>query len=176
MKQCVSVALIALSLAPGVATSQALPSKRTGGIPRTPWGHPDLQGIWSSATHTSLERPAELAQKTLLTEVEAIEWAKQGIERLKKQVGVEGQINGEFSEVWLDQRPIVPDRRTSLITDPPDGRIPYTEEGRKRWQSTPSVFRQNSADGPEDRPLPERCIVWMRKRSREERTTGAAGA
>jgi hypothetical protein len=107
-------------------------------VPRTPWGHPDLQGRWTNATVTSLERPAELGGKEFFTEAEALDYQKRALQRLLELNNLrdEAALSGEFVEgVWVEERTIVPTRRTSLIVGP-DGRVPpFTPEAQKRAAS-----------------------------------------
>ena len=69
---------------------------------------------------------------------------------------------GSYNEVWFDRgTKVAGGRRTSLIVDPPDGRVPpLTPEAQKRMDAAREYFKIHPADGPEDRPLPERCLVW----------------
>ena len=101
--------------------------------PRTAWGDPDLQGFWFKATYTPLERPAALGDKAFYTEEEAIAAFRYAVE---SDAGVDpGSVHYEWSEFGMDawQSPIRPSLRTSLIVDPPDGRIPpLTPEAEKR--------------------------------------------
>jgi hypothetical protein len=64
------------------------------------------------------------------------------------------------NDVWTELGKVGPSRRTSLIVEPADGRIPFTAVGKQRADAVPTLFRQNSTDGPEHRPLNERCILW----------------
>jgi hypothetical protein len=134
---------------------------------RTPDGQPDLQGIWSNATVTPLERPAELAGKATLTEQEAAVYEKQMVERSnvdrRPPVGTEADVAGAYNEAWTDRgTKVVKTRRTSLIVDPPDGRIPpLTPEAQKKALDRAEARRLHPADGPEDRPLNERCILTV---------------
>ena len=100
--------------------------------PRLPDGRPDLQGIWSFATVTPLERPEDLAGKSVLTDAEAAAYVKQTLETANVDRRREG--TGAYNEFWFERaRGTVPSKRTSLIVDPPDGRLPpLTAEGRKR--------------------------------------------
>ena len=90
---------------------------------KTPWGDPDLQGVWSNQTPTPLERPDALAGKTTLSEQEATEFEKTSLERLLTVFTREVPISGELNEIWLETAKgrVPPGRGTSLIVDPPDG-------------------------------------------------------
>jgi hypothetical protein len=128
---------------------------------KTPWGHPDLQGRWSNATLTPLERPSELGAKEFFTDDEAEEYKKTAHERFFAQNNFteEAAISGEFLEgVWVEPRTIVPTLRTSLIVGP-TGRVPaLTPAAQKR--AAARAAKRNSADSPEERPLPERCLFF----------------
>src|SRR4030095_11660960 len=128
---------------------------------RTPWGDPDLQGIWSNQTPTPIERPDALAGKATLTEEEAAEFEKSSLERLLTNFAREVPISGELNEIWLETAKgrVPPGRGTSLVVEPPDGKVPYTREGQKRWDAVPKVGKPIAANGPEDRTLAERCIT-----------------
>jgi hypothetical protein len=141
--------VIALALAkPGEAQSVA----------RTPWGDPDLQGLWNNATVAPLERPAMLAKKPFWTEAEAEQVEKNGMQTLLKAVAAEVAVSGELNDIWLEPSKVLRNRNTSMIVDPPDGRIPYTPEGKKRWDAQPTLGKRLTADAPEERALIERCI------------------
>ena len=132
---------------------------------RTADGHPDLQGIWSNAILTPLERPAELAGKATLTEQEAAAYEKQTVERNnvdhRDAVGTEADVARAYNNAWYDRgSKVVKTRRTSLIVDPPDGRIPpLTPEAMQRAADRAEARKLHPADGPEDRALNERCIL-----------------
>ena len=171
------LAVLAVVLLSRAALAQA-PS-----IPRTPDGKPDLQGFWDFRTLTPLERPASQAAKAFLTEDEARTLQQQNADRRARASaaaeprtsarapGGGGQAVGAYNDFWIDSgATVVGDRRTSLIVDPPDGRVPA---------SVPGVARQSGslmedlaaappirvlatgarADGPEHRGLAERCLV-----------------
>ncbi|HUQ51458.1 MAG TPA: hypothetical protein VM692_04500, partial [Gammaproteobacteria bacterium] len=133
----------------------------------TSWGDPDLQGVWSNMTPIPLERPAALADKPFLTEAEAAEAEKNALAATLKNVAGAIATSGEFNEVWLEsaQGRVPRNRSTSLVIDPPDGRIPYTPAGRARWEETPHLTTERitgrtlRADSWEDRALQERCIT-----------------
>jgi len=136
---------------------------RTGAALRTPWGDPDLQGRWTNATLTPLERPVDLGARELFTEAEAIEYRKTALQRLLTQNNLreEAALSGEFEPgIWVEERDIVPTRRTSLIMGP-TGRLPtFTPEGQKRAAARAALRKQDRADAPEERGLPERCL-WF---------------
>ncbi len=98
------------------------------------------------------------------TEEEAVEFEKTALERLRNRLAPSGelQLSGELNEIWLETQygKVSPSRRTSLVVDPPDGKIPYTPEGKKRWGASPANnSRQFAANGPEDRRHTERCLT-----------------
>jgi hypothetical protein len=127
----------------------------------TPWGDPDLQGIWSNQSPTPLERPDALKDKATLTKEEAEELERTSLQRLLTTFAKEVPLSGELNEIWLETAngKVPPGRSTSLIVDPPDGKVPYTEEGRKRWAAVPKIGATPHANVPEDRTLAERCIT-----------------
>ena len=120
------------------------PSSAT--VPRTADGHPDLQGVWLFATLTPLQRPDNLAGRTHLTDEE--------IATIEERAGNRKETFGLFP----DEAHYSWDKRSSLIVDPPDGKIPaMTPDGQKR-QDVLSA-RRKAVEHPEDLPIYERCIV-----------------
>ena len=130
--------------------------------PRTPWGAPDLQGVWNIAAGTPLERPAELAGKEFFTDDELARATEQVKERTsadrRDDTASLTDLRREHNDFWFDKRDAPLTRRTSLIVDPADGRLPpLTPEAAKQTPAPPDELR--STDGPEARGLGERCLV-----------------
>jgi hypothetical protein len=139
--------------------------------PRTPWGDPDLQGVWDYWTLTPLERPKEFVNKPMLTDQEATALAK----RLRDQAVAgdsvrpgAGNPGGYSQEAWTDRARGTVLNQTSLIVDPEDGRIPpLSPEGQKTAEAHraagghPVRMRTDGIgyDDPEDRGLSERCLL-----------------
>jgi hypothetical protein len=157
-----SIWTLVFFLAPVILSGQ---NAKPWAVPRTADGHPDFQGTWTTSTLTPLERPAEFADKPLLTEQEAKEYEarllKEG-NRDRRDGGAEADIGRAYNDFWYDRGShVVQTRRTSLIIDPPDGRIPaLTPEARKRQADLAAYRRQHPGDGPEDYSLANRCILW----------------
>ena len=152
-----AIALIALGvLAVLGATVQA-----QSGAPRTPDGKPDLQGTWSFATLTPMQRPKEFGTKAVLTPEEAKKYAEDSRARRNMDTRSGGgavDVERAYNDFWWDFGSTA-SLRTSLIIDPPDGQQPaYTPEAQKRMASQFAGLRR-PAEGPEDRMLAERCIV-----------------
>ena len=145
-------------------------------LPRTADGHPDLQGVWANNNATPLERPEEWAGKDTLTEEElaalqvaATEAVDDGdalfgdqlvlaaIERTK--AGSYDPTTGNYNQFWIADRDF--SNRTSLVVDPPDGRIPaMTSSGQARAKMIRDHRRLHPADTYTDRPLSERCVTY----------------
>jgi len=133
-------------------------------VPHTPDGQPDLQGIWSNATITPLERPKDLADKAFFTEKEAADYEKRILEETNKDRRdgpPESDVGRAYNDSWWDRGTrVVPTRRTSFVLDPPDGKVPpLTVEAQQRVAARTAKL-QHPAAGPEDRGLSERCILW----------------
>jgi hypothetical protein len=148
---CLFVVLILLHARPGSAQFA------------TPWGDPDLQGVWTNQTPTPLERPDALGDKRFFTAEEAATFEETALPRLLKQVAEEVPLSGELNEIWLETAKgrVPPRLATSLLVAPANGKVPYTPEGKKRWDATPKIGMSThlGADRPEDRTLAERCIT-----------------
>jgi hypothetical protein len=121
--------------------------------------------VWSNSTLTPLERPAELAGKESLTEQEASDYVKRMLQQVntdRRDGGSQVDVGRSYNEFWRDRGSgLVADRRTALISDPPDGRIPpLTPGAQKRVEQTRAWMLEHATDGPEGRSLAERCIAW----------------
>ena len=128
-------------------------------LPRTADGQPDLQGAWSFATITPLERPSEYAGRKVLTDEEVAarneDSATRASSERRGKLTAQRDVDLAYDQFWWDRG--TSDGRTSLIVDPPDGRIPFTLEGRQRIAAR-RTLRNRPAHGPEDRSPGERCI------------------
>jgi len=132
-------------------------------VPRTPYGQPDLQGVWSNAVLTPLERPADLADKETLTEEEAAEYARQRREatnRDRRADDSQEDILDAYNDFWWDSGDnIVRTRRTSLIVEPRDGRVPNLTPAAQARLAELRV-RRDPPEGPEDLSLGVRCLYF----------------
>ena len=127
-------------------------------LPRTSFGAPDLEGVWTTLTATPLERPPAFDGPTT-TDEKAKVFAASSPEAFMADTsdGVGARVS-EWWEFGASMTRINGQARTSLIVDPPDGRMPYSEAGRaKLKQAMQSVF--SAFDGPEARPSTERCLA-----------------
>jgi len=171
-------AAVAGLMASTVAAQSAVPPKpKPSAVPRTPDGKPDLQGNWSNNSVTPLQRPDAWKNKTTLTDAEL-----ENLKKLVAQVTEEGgdaqfgdQIvenalagiknpessdsgTGNYNHFWLVER-TVEDRRTALLIDPPDGRLPpMTKEATDRQTAAAQARRGRRLDNPEERGVGERCV------------------
>ena len=132
--------------------------------PRTPWGAPDLQGVWDFQSTTPVQRPSELAGKEVFTDEEAAEVEQQALQRNsvdRRDGGVAVDLARAYGEIWYNRTP-VRNRRTSLVVDPPDGRIPpLTPEAQQRRAERAEYRRAHPADSPDswrDLSTYARCI------------------
>jgi hypothetical protein len=139
--------------------------------PKTPWGDPDLQGVWNDATSTPLQRPTGVKDKDVLSDEEAADFQKDlefQLSRDRRDGGNDVDVNRAYNEHWMDSRrlKITEDRRTSLIVDPPDGRIPppvpltpEREKARALRNAQNARFNAGLPDTFRDFSLPVRCII-----------------
>jgi len=154
-----------MAVAASAPVSQAQSTSALG-PPRTLWGHPDLQGTWDFRSITPLQRPEELADREFLTEEEAATLEQEAVqrnERLDAQPAQRTKAGGDvgaYNNFWMDRgTTTVGTRRTSLIVDPPNGRIPpLTPQAEKRAAARSAYRREHPADSWEDRSLADRCL------------------
>src|SRR5262245_3011224 len=161
---CLAMVLLSALTSTGQGVA---PASRNWKPPRTADGQPDLQGIWTNAMLTPLQRPAELGDKQFFTEQEAAAYEKQRIQqtdvdRVDGERGPADLARRAYTNFWFERGThVVKSRRTSLLVDPPDGKIPpLTPEAQKRYESFRAQQAQHPSDGPEDRLLTERCILF----------------
>lgn len=158
--------LVAVTLAAGApAGAQPAAQVVTGRpwtVPRTPDGRPDLQGIWTNATLTPLERPRAMAGRPFLTDAEAAALEAQAAGRqaeaddagARQQALARGDI-GSYNQFWFDAgSTILPTRQTSLVVDPTDGRVPVRPEAEARRDQA----LKRSTEHPEFMSVWDRCI------------------
>jgi hypothetical protein len=150
---------------PSVA-AKAVKTGKTYAAPRLPDGHPDLQGIWTNVTITPLERPADLAGKAYFTPEEALQYEKKRLDTSNKDRrdgGSDADLGRAYNDAWWDSgTKVVKTLRTSMIIDPPDGKMPPLTTVAAKEQATRGDrnFLQRIPNGPEDLPLQLRCIHW----------------
>jgi hypothetical protein len=178
---CIIAAAIAMGLCGKPLVAQATPPKtapatqnaknelrpQAGKEWKTPWGDPDLEGSWSNATTTPLERPAKYGGREFLTEQERAEQDQQtavGTDK-RDRPGTFADVNAAYNNFWWDRG--WSDGRTSLIYDPKDGRIPQmAPEAQKRHAEFVRLDQANEElggsgvfNGPEDLSLYTRCVI-----------------
>ncbi len=141
----------------GVALGLALASTLVVGqdMPRTTWGDPDLQGVWSYATLTPLERPIDVG--AVFTPEEA---AALTTRRKSDRPDRPGVDPGGYNALWYDNGWVLPDQRASQIVDPPDGRLPLNAEGQARVAARHEHRQMHPADSWLDRYKWDRCLTY----------------
>ena len=151
----VLVALAGAALAPAAAAQSEL---------RTSDGYPDLQGLWNFSTATPMQRPDDLAGRETLTAEEAAEWEQALAERRRAgdstspTASLEARVSYEQA-IWFEQGNTLERQRTSLIIDPPNGRIPAVRPDAEARGQLTRLLRGRHAHGPEDRGVSERCLL-----------------
>ena len=174
-KTLVAIGIAAAALTPLVVLAQTAPapsgaSSKKWTTPRTPWGEPDLEGTYSNRTITPFERPATVGGREFFTAEEAAALEKRAQEQSGdegRSKGTRGDVERAYNDFWWDRGTKVTTPRTSLVIDPPDGRVPeLTEEAKKRAadEGKRPAFRGAGANGRGtdtwlDRSTFERCIT-----------------
>ena len=165
-KPALPAALLAgLIAAPPSAGAQSAPQT----APRTAWGAPDLQGVYDFGTATPLQRPAELAGRAEFTPEEAAVQEQINASQFAEGVNTDNLTPPNYNNFWFDNGSgVLPTRQSSLIVDPPDGRLPaFTPQEERKAAAERAAggrparmhFGGVSVDGPEDRGLGERCLL-----------------
>jgi hypothetical protein len=128
-------------------------------VPRTPWGTPDLRGVWNGTTITPLERPSD-QEKEFLTEDEARALEAQAVTRNQTDGPPPAGEPGTYNQIWADQGSrVVPSRRTSLVIDPKDGHIPFTPDGLEHYRASNAHYGKGRRAIWTDFDTGERCLT-----------------
>ena len=138
-------------------------------IPRTAWGAPDLQGIYDFGTATPFQRPTELAGRATFTAEEAAVQEQINAAQFAEGLNTDNLTPPNYNNFWFDNGSgVLPTQQSSLIVDPPDGRLPArTEQWERQYAAEQAAgghpvrvhFGGIGVDGPEDRGLAERCLL-----------------
>jgi hypothetical protein len=161
-RRLLAASLVLLTL--GV-TERSLSAQQKKLGPLTPWGEPDLQGTYTNQTLTPLERPREFADKPVLTEAEAAAYEKRLVQQGNvdnRTPGTEQDVSLAYNQVWWDRgNKIVADRRTSLIVDPVDGRVPQLTPAaqKRRAEDRAASAAEKTAASWLDFDVYSRCII-----------------
>ena len=159
-----------------VSSGAALATAQTT-VPRTPWGHPDLQGIWDFRTITPLQRPEDLTDREFLTEEEAADLEQDAVDRNTRLLNRPAQRTevtdsvdrgadgapGFYNNFWLDTGThTIGTRRTSLIVAPPNGRLPaVTASGQRRAEAKRTYQQEHPAYSWVDYDAGDRCLLGL---------------
>jgi hypothetical protein len=160
----VAISPVLLAALAGAQSRVAATSSRKAWTPgRTAGGQPDIQGIWSNASIIALERPKELEGKQFFTPEELKAYEAKVFARSSRERPVAAGQVGTYNDFWWDsESKRALNLRTSLIVEPADGKVPpLTPEAQRRAEADRLRAREHPADGPEDRSLMERCLVYV---------------
>ena len=164
--------------APSASTQASAPAAKAYVAPRTPDGHPDLQGYWANNDATPFERPKQLEGRALLTDAEVAALKRRAAELFNgetdaafgdsvylavlkdaKDFKSTDTQTGNYNHFWIVDREF--DNRTSVVSDPPDGKVPELTPQAKQLADAAAEYRRlHLADGPEDLPLSHRCVSF----------------
>ena len=157
---------IAVALVGALAGLAAVPALAQD-APKTAWGAPDLQGVWDFRTITPLQRPEDLGDKAFLTEEEAVAREQEAVNRdielwnqEARRTEAGGNVGG-YNNFWMDRgTSVIGTRRTSLIIDPPNGRLPeVTEAGQARAAAGRGSFSDQLPASYTDLSNADRCLM-----------------
>src|SRR5215475_4240138 len=156
-----SVAILAGVIVASAAITLGAQSRTKPYAAKTAWGDPDLQGVWDYKTITPLERPTNFGNRQFLNDEEVARLEANAAKRLDSPPDENTPTGLGHAPYMTDPgRKVDEDRRTSLIVDPPDGRIPALTPDAQRRQATRQAGNRNGGtDGPEQRSSLERCIT-----------------
>jgi len=180
----VAIVVIGVSILAAQGRLSWLPGARTAGTgdgedwtpPRTPWGDPDLQGIYNYGTSTPLQRPAQAGGKEVLSDEEAAALQADIAHRLdrdRRDGGAQADVSRSYNDAWMDpaRMRLTADKRTSLIIDPPDGRLPprveheltpVEKEARAAADMSTRRFNTGFQESYLDMDVGNRCIIRRR--------------
>jgi hypothetical protein len=178
-RRIMSCLLLGVAMSATAVVSGQSPKPSGWSVPRTPDGHPDFQGVWANNGMTPLERPKQFGLRTTMTDAEFMDMQKRAqklmdggdaffadelvtavLDGKEKFSSADTQV-GNYDQTWLSER--VWDKRTSLIVDPPDGRIPPLAAGaaeRARAADAAARKGRGPADAASDLSLGTRCISY----------------
>ena len=152
------IAVVGMLALPALAVAQS--------VPQTAWGTPDLQGVWDFRTITPLERPEELGDQAFLSAEEAANLEREAVDRNERLLNQEARRTdtggnvGAYNNFWMDRGTnIVGDRRTSLIVDPPNGRIPPVTDAGEVRRTRVGSFNVEVPESYTDLSNADRCIM-----------------